>query len=138
MNLRPKAVVVWKGDNYGMVAPKVLRKPVQNESRPVVSFEKQQPRCCHPTFVVHMVLHGQGDVRDSGANSDIKEDIAWLWHLRTQHVDVTMFTRRSAAVPKVVCKLTSCAQVGRFFGKATATGLPREEPKTECNINSKD
>jgi len=35
MNLRPKAVVAWKGDNYGMTASKVLRKPVRNESRPV-------------------------------------------------------------------------------------------------------
>ena len=35
MNLRPKAVVACKGDNYGMTAPKVLRKPVLNESRPV-------------------------------------------------------------------------------------------------------
>ena len=138
MNLRPEAVVVWKGDNYGMTAPKVLRKPVRNELRPIVSYDKQQPRGCHPTFVGHMVIHGQGNVRDSSANADIHENIDWLWHLRGQYVDVTMFTRRGAAVPNVVYKRTSCAWVGRLLGKAMATRLPREQPKTERNIISKN
>ena len=85
-----------------------------------------------------MVIHGQGNVRGSSANADIHESIDWLWHLRGPYVDVTMFTRRGAAVPNVVCKRTSCAWVGRLLGKAMATGLPREQPKTERNIISKD
>ena len=85
-----------------------------------------------------MVIHGQGDVRGSSANADIHESIDWLWHLRGPYVDVTMFTRRGAAVPNVVCKRTICAWVSRLLGKAMATGLPREQPKTERNIISKD
>ena len=107
MNLRPRAVVVWKGGGYGITAPKVLRKPVRNESAPVVSHEEQQPRGCHPTFEGYMVIHGRGNVRDSSGNADIHENIDRLWLLRGRYVDVTMFTRRGAAVPNVVCKCTN-------------------------------